>query len=166
MKNTFLKLFLPFFFLVFLWSCEKEESRVYLEGGTPPVLTSSVTGTVPLSFVNKDQEAIRLSWTNPAYQFTTGTSSQNVTYQVEIDTTGSNFTNPNRKIITVSNDLGLTLTQDQLNDYLLNQLQLNTTMSHNIEMRVRSTLGTSAAPFFPPSPLVERAGVRQNSFNS
>lgn len=148
MKNTFLKLFLPSFLLVLLWSCEKEESRVYFEGGTPPVLTSTVTGTIPLSFANKDQEALRISWTNPAYKFTTGTSSQNVTYQVEIDTTGSNFTNPNRKIISISNDMGLTLTQDQLNDYLLNQLQLSTTMSHNVEMRVRATLGSSAAPLY------------------
>ena len=75
-------------------------------------------------------------------------SSNNVTYQIEIDTTDANFTNTNRKIITVGNDLSLTLTQDQLNDYLLNQLQLSTTKSHNIEMRVRSTLAGSVAPLY------------------
>lgn len=146
MKNIVFKLLLPIFLLAFFSSCKKEESRIYLEGGTSPVLTSTVTGNIPLSFTNKDQEALRISWTNPAYQFTTGLSSQNVTYQIEIDTTGSNFTNPNRKIISVGNDLSLSLTHDQLNDYLLNQLQLSTTRTHNIEMRVTSMLANGAAP--------------------
>ncbi len=146
MKNIVFKLLLPIFLLAFFSSCEKEESRIYLEGGTSPVLTSTVTGNIPLTFTNKDQEALRISWTNPAYQFTTGLSSQNVIYQIEIDTTGSNFTNPNRKIISVGNDLSLSLTHDQLNDYLLNQLQLSTTRTHNIEMRVTSMLANGAAP--------------------
>jgi starch-binding outer membrane protein SusE/F len=146
MKNKS-AIFLSFLFLVFLWSCKKEENKVYYEGGTPPMLTATVAqnATVPLSFLNKDQRAIKLSWTNPNYKFTTGLSSQNVTYRIEIDTTGSNFTNPNRKIITVSNDLSLDITQNDFNDYLLNQLQLNTTMNHNVEIRVTSMLNNSNA---------------------
>ena len=146
MRNKLLTLLLSTSFLITLWSCKKEENKIFFEGGTPPVLTSSITGTIPLAFNNKDQQALKLSWTNPDYKFTTGLSSQSVSYQVEIDTTGSDFTNPNRKILSISNDLSLTLTQDQLNDYLLNQLQLNTTMTHNLEMRVRSTLGSAAVP--------------------
>jgi hypothetical protein len=111
-----------------------------LEEGTPPALTASKTGTIPLSFATKDQEAVKLSWTNPAYKFTTGVSSQNVSYLVEIDTTGANFSNPNKKVITVSNDVALSITQNDLNDYLLNQLQLIPGSSHNIEMRVTSNL--------------------------
>src|SRR6478672_13468934 len=88
-----------------VWSCTKQENKIYIEGNTPPVLISSVNGTIPLSFATKDQEAIRLNWTNPEYKFTTGISSQNVSYQLEIDTTGSNFTNPQRKVIAISNDL-------------------------------------------------------------
>jgi len=146
MRNKLLTLLLSTSFLITLWSCKKEENKIFFEGGTPPVLTSSITGTIPLAFNNKDQQALKLSWTNPDYKFTTGLSSQSVSYQVEIDTTGSDFTNPNRKILSISNDLSLTLTQDQLNDYLLNQLQLNTTMTHNLEMRVRSTIGSAAVP--------------------
>lgn len=140
MKNNLIKFLLPILVLFILWSCEKKENKLYYEGGTPPLLTASKTGTVALSFANKDQEAVKISWTNPDYKFTTGLSSQGVTYQVEIDTTGANFTNPNRKIINISNDLSLTLTQNDLNDYLLNQLQLVPGMPHNIEMRVKSFL--------------------------
>jgi hypothetical protein len=137
---------LSIFLVAMIWSCKKDENRISYEGGTPPALTASVTGTIPLSFANKDQQAIKLSWTNPDYQFTTGLNSQNVNYKVEIDTTGSNFTNPSRKVISISNDLSLTLTQNDLNDYLLNQLQLTSGASHNIEMRVTSSLVTDAVP--------------------
>jgi hypothetical protein len=131
-----------------VWSCTKQENRIYIEGNTPPVLSSSVSsgGTIPLSFANKDQEAIKLSWTNPNYKFTTGNSSQNVSYVVDIDTTGSNFTNPQRKTITISNDQSLSISQNDFNDYLLNQLQLNTTMAHNIEIRVTASLAGGTVP--------------------
>jgi starch-binding outer membrane protein SusE/F len=145
MKNKLLLLLWSSLF--FAVACKKEENKIFYEGGTNPVLTSSPTGTIPLSFANKDQEAIKLAWTNPDYKFTTGLSSQNVAYQIEIDTTGANFTNPKRKIISISQNLSLSISQNDLNDYLLNQLQLTTAASHNIEMRVTSAIGT-AVPLF------------------
>lgn len=148
MNKKLVTFLLSSFLLAFLWSCEKKESKIFFEGGTAPVLTASRTGNIPLSFATKDQEAVKLSWTNPNYQFTTGTSSQNVSYQVEIDTTGANFTNPSKKVLALTNDLSLSITQDQLNDYLLNQLQLKTGMSHNIEMRVKSSLASNAVPLY------------------
>lgn len=145
MKN---KINVLFFLLVvagFL-SCTKKENKIYLNGGTAPVLTSNVSGSIPLSFANKDNPALTLSWTNPNYLFTTGVSSQSVSYTIEIDTSGSNFTNPNRQVIGINSDLSTTFTQSQLNDYLLNQLQLVPGMSHNIEIRVTSYLPNKNAP--------------------
>lgn len=137
-------LLLPFI----MWSCKKDENKIYLLGGTPPVLISTITGSIPLAFLHQADQAITLKWTNPEYHFTTGISSQDVTYLVEIDTTGSNFTNPNRQSIAVSKELSITLTQSQLNDYLLNQLQLSTTASHNIEFRVTSSLSNHQAVMY------------------
>lgn len=148
MNKKLVSLLLSSFLLAFLWSCEKKESKIFYEGGTAPVLTASRTGNIPLAFATKDQEAIKLNWTNPNYQFTTGISSQNVSYQVEIDTTGANFTNPGKKVLALTNDLSLSITQEQLNDYLLNQLQLKAGMSHNIEMRVKSSLASNAVPLY------------------
>jgi hypothetical protein len=141
-----LSIFLPALLIFVLLSCKKEENKVYFEGGTSPVLSASQTGTIPLSFANKDQEAIRLSWTNPDYKFTTGVSSHNISYQVEIDTTGSNFSNPQRKVIAISSDLSLTISQNDLNDYLLNQLVLKPGVPHNLEIRVTSYLTNNSVP--------------------
>ena len=133
------------FLLVALFaSCEKEENKVYYEGGTPPVLSTSITSPdLPLSYTNRDKEALKLSWTNPDYKFNTGVSAHDVNYKIEIDTAGANFTNPKRQTIIANKELSKSFTQGQFNDYLLNQLQLDTSVTHNIEIRVTSTIGSS-----------------------
>ncbi|MDQ6814644.1 MAG: SusE domain-containing protein [Bacteroidota bacterium] len=142
------KILLVFSFLFSaLWSCKKDEYKDYLEGGFAPVLTASVTGSIPLSYANQNDEAIKLMWTNPNYQFTTGISSQDVNYLIEIDTAGANFTNPNKQTVAVSKDLSVSFTNAQFNDYLLNQLVLKPAMPHNLEIRVKAGLGSkSVAP--------------------
>jgi len=139
MKN---KLFISLgtFLLLILGSCKKEIGKIYYQGGTSPNLTSSKVGTIPLSFANSTQEAIRLTWTNPDYAFTTGLSSQDVSYLIEIDTTGANFTNPKRQQISISKDLTKSFTVAEFNDILLNQLQLDSLSTHALDIRVRSTI--------------------------
>lgn len=127
-----------------LGGCDKEENQVIYEGGTPPALTASRT-TIPLSFANQDMEAISLNWTNPNYKFNTGVSSQNVTYTLEIDTTGANFTNPARKTIVYSNGLNASFKQSEINDFLLNSMNLRVSTPHNIEMRIVATIGNGSA---------------------
>lgn len=148
MKNKLAPLFFISLILAGLFSCTKKENKIFFEGGTAPALSASKTGNISMSFATKDQEAVKLSWTNPNYMFTTGQSSQTVSYQIEIDTTGANFTNPNKKVLAVGSELSLSLTQNDLNDYLLNQLQLVPGMPHNIEMRVKSMLNNAAVPLF------------------
>jgi hypothetical protein len=128
-------------------SCKKDEHKIFFMGGSNPVLSSSVTSdTLPLSYLNKDKAALTLKWTNPNYEFTTGISSQDVNYQVEIDTTGSNFTSPKKQTISVNKDLSLSITQGQFNDYLLNQLQLTPDAPHKLEIRVTSFLKNNSEP--------------------
>lgn len=148
MKN-FSKIFLHFFLIAaVVASCKKEENKVYYEGGTAPVLTATTnngSSDITMSFVTQTEQAVKFSWTNPEYQFTTGVSSQDVSYTLEIDTAGSNFTNPNKKSIAVSKLLSLNLTQSELNDYMLNQLLLAPSIPHTLEMRVKSSLINNSA---------------------
>ena len=143
MKNILKLLFISSLLVTGMLSCTKDEHKDYLEGGTAPVLTASTTSPAVI-FANADNQVLALSWTNPNYKFTTGLSSQDVNYIVEIDTTGANFTNPQKQSIAVSKDLGLSFTASQLNTYMLNEL-LAPGISHNIEIRVKAALVNNAA---------------------
>lgn len=145
MKRYFLGLLACVLAAAILTGCEKDENQVIYEGGTAPSLSSSRTGTIPLSFANASQEAFTLSWTNPNYRFTTGVSSQGVNYQIEIDTVGADFKNPKKRTISVSQELSRAFTQAEFNDILLNTLELQASVPHQIEVRVKSFLGTNAA---------------------
>lgn len=143
MKHIF-KTLLAGFLIFGLWSCKKDENKVILKGGTPPVLTSTVTDTVPMSYAAQNDNAFKLTWTNPEYQFNTGISSLDVSYNILIDTT-EDFSNPNLKTVSVGSDLSKTFTQTEFNDILLNQLQLAPGVSHKVNIRVDAFLGTGAA---------------------
>jgi hypothetical protein len=141
MKNI-LKSFLFLIVAAGFFSCEKDENQVVFEGGTTPSLSASAT-TIPLSFNNRDLPAITFNWSNPNYKFSTGLSSQNVSYLMEIDTVGSNFSNPNKQSITIANDLTRTFTQNEFNNFLTNQLQLPTGVAKQVEIRITSSLGNN-----------------------
>jgi starch-binding outer membrane protein SusE/F len=145
MKNKFLFLIASILMLG-IWSCEKDQNQVFVEGGTPPVLTASVTGTIPLSFATRNNQAVRLNWTAPNYELTTGPNSLDLSYNIEIDTLGANFNSPRKKVIAVSRDLTYTMTEGELNDYLLNTLSLDTSKNYNIQMRVKSFLPNNNSP--------------------
>lgn len=148
MKSLKSLLLLSSLMTVVLWSCSKDENKVYLQGGTAPVLTSSATGSIPLNYVTKDETALALSWTNPEYSFTTGVSSQDVSYVIEIDTAGANFTNPKKKSLSISKELSYSFKQTELNDYLLNTIELKAGMEHNLELRVKASLVNNAVPLY------------------
>lgn len=59
------------------------------------MLTLSATN-VSLEPGNETKEALRLNWTNPDYMFTTGVSSHDVTYTIEIDVEGGKFESANK----------------------------------------------------------------------
>ncbi len=144
MKNIFKLIVTASLLLPGFFSCSKDEHKDYYLGGTAPALTSSTNAPV-LSYATADKVAFQLNWTNPNYGFTTGTSSQDVSYLVEIDTAGAKFTNPQKQTVSVSKDLTISFTVAQFNDYLLNQLVLKPGQPHNIEIRVKSNLSASSA---------------------
>jgi len=147
MKNISKILLLAFLSTTIFFSCKKDESMVEYTQGTNPVFKSNVTdaSTLPLNIADKGLTALKLSWTNPNYYFTTGISTHTVTYTIEIDTTGSNFSNPLKSKVIVSADLSKEITVGDLNRYLVNDLKLKANQEHNIEVRVVSTIGTGGA---------------------
>ena len=135
------------FFLVscFLFaSCEKEENKVYFKDGTPPVLVSDNTAPLVLVHDSASEKAITFEWTNPEYQFNTGVSSQDVTYTIEVDTAGADFTSPSKQELSISKDLSVTYTVQQLNA-ILTKLNIAENIPHQVEFRVISSLGNNSA---------------------
>jgi hypothetical protein len=143
--KTILRLSTLILFASFVFGgCKKDETKLYYNGGTAPVLSATAASDT-VSYLNADKIVLTLNWTNPDYTFTTGVSSFDVTYNIQVDTVGSNFTNPAKKTITVSKDLTYSFKATDLNDIMQNQLNLDTGMAHNLEFRVISYLTNNSA---------------------
>ena len=148
MKRIFKLSALALLAALLITSCKKEENKVVYEGGTPPVLNAASTAPVVLLKVNENNVVNTFSWTNPNYKFNTGVSSQDVTYTLQIDTTGSNFTNPHLGEKVISKSLSTTLTVKELNSLLLGPMLLQEDMPHNLEFRLKATLTGSTVPLY------------------
>lgn len=165
MKNIF-RLLAFSVFASGISSCEKTETKDYYEDGTPPVLSASTT-TISLEPGLEANTAIVFNWTNPDYMFTTGISSHDVTYTLEIDTLGANFGSSKKVSTVISKELTKTYTVGELNNILGNDmlLQLDPRRDYTLQARVISSIGSAVQlasnavsfttrPFQPP-PKVE-----------
>jgi starch-binding outer membrane protein SusE/F len=129
-------------------SCKKEVAVVTFDGGTNPVLAvANPLTTTMLLKSNENNTWNTLKWTNPNYQLSNGTNSQNVTYTVQFDTTGSNFTNPNKGEISIANDLSTGFLVKDLNKLILG-MGLLENIPHNMEIRVKSSLINNTIPYY------------------
>lgn len=167
MKNIFKTMVPVMAAATLLWGCEKDQNMVMFEGGTNPVLSASTLA--PALLPGKEKEvALTLSWTNPNYRMNTGISSHDVQYKMEFDTTGSNFTNPNKGVVVVARDLSKSFTVEEMNALFsgANGMKLPADKEYNFEVRAISTIGSTAVPLvsnvikfkakpFTPPPAVE-----------
>ncbi len=159
--------------IIFSASCKKEGTDVVYDGnGTAPTLSATASDSIPLSSDTKNNNAVTFNWTNPNYKFSNGISSLNVTYNLEFDTAGANFSSPHKQTIQINSDLSTTYTVGDLNSVVANGLQLAFGVPHTIQVRVVSqitpyTSGTASVaqlasnvlnfkvvPYAPP-PVVE-----------
>jgi len=144
MKNI-TKLIFTFLVAGTLTSCSRKIESYTYESGTAPVLTPSSTSAMVLTSGNASNQAIRFDWTNPNYQFSSGLSSQDVTYTLQVDTTGSNFTNPNIQEVAIARELGVSFTVKELN-LILTKLNLMENIQHDVEFRLKTTLINGSVP--------------------
>jgi hypothetical protein len=135
MKNLLLKF--PVFALavLFLSACEKDEVKIFFLGGKSPVLGSNKTNVV-LTPATESNEAITFNWTNPDYQFTTGISSHDVRYEIEMDINPS-FNSSNKRVFNsdMVKRLSKTFTVGELNNFLGNTMSLP--LDQNVKVYVR-----------------------------
>ena len=148
MKNLFKQSFFLLSLIVLAASCKKDENKVVFEGtDTNLVVASSAPATLVLAIADKPLNAMTFTWNNPGFKFNTGASSQDVTYTLQIDTTGANFTNPKIQEKSISKDLSTSITVGELNGYLLS-MNLQFGAPHAIEVRVKASLKNNAVPVY------------------
>lgn len=146
MKNKFIYLLTTATIALLFASCKKDEHKIYYEDGTPPVLTASTTGPLVLTKANARETAVKLNWTNPNYRFTTGISSQDVTYILQVDT-ADGFNSTKLQEVSFSKDLEVTYTDTLLNS-ILAKMELLEDIPHNINMRIKATLAGGTLPLY------------------
>jgi starch-binding outer membrane protein SusE/F len=146
-------------------ACKKVENKVYFEGGTPPQLSVN-TNAVRLEPGEEGNNAITFRWTNPNYRFNTGVSSQDVTYLLQIDTLGANFSSKNKYETSIAKDFVKSFTVSELNDIMGNTILIPVGLTiprktYTFQARIISSIGASvkltsnvinftARPFAPP----------------
>lgn len=129
-------------------SCKKEENQVVFNGGTAPVMAATASATALTLLKNNENNVWNtFSWTNPKYQFSTGVSSQDVTYTIQIDTLGANFKNPNMQEISISKDLSNAITVKAINTAMA-KLELVENVPHTLEIRLKSSLANNTAVLY------------------
>jgi len=147
MKKIIKYLLFAFAGLVVFASCKKDEHKDFFEGGTAPVLSASGDGPFVLTVGAKDQEAVTFSWTNPNYSFTTGVSSQDVNYTVQVCAAGTNFSPSSLSEISVPKDLSKSFTVGQLNSALLSA-GLVEDVEGQFDIRVKAALVNNTAVLY------------------
>lgn len=146
MKNILRLSALILFISLIAGGCKKDETKVLFAGGTPPVLSADQSELV-LTKDNATQTAVTFSWTNPGYSFNTGVSSQDVSYILQVDTAGADFTSPSKQEISISKDLSKTFTVTDINT-VLGKLDLLENVPHNVEFRLYSSLGNNSVRLY------------------
>ena len=147
MKNVFKYLLAAFSLLVVFASCKKDENQIVFEGGTAPVLTSSSAATRTLVMADSVKPGVKFTWTNPNYSFTTGVSSQDVTYVLEVDTAGTNFKGSRKQEISISKNLEVNYNVKELNA-ILSKMDLLENIPHNMEFRIKASLANGSVPLY------------------
>ncbi len=130
-----------------LLSCESDIDKVFFEGGTAPALTVSSTSDLVLIKAEADFRSLQFQWTNPQYSFSNGVNTQDVVYTFEIDTVGSDFSNPKLSSLSFSGDLFTEFTVKDLNNTLA-ALELEDNVPHNFEFRIKAALVNDNAPLY------------------
>lgn len=143
MKKILKLWFLPLLLGALIVSCKKDENKIFFEGGTSPVLSTSSTGPFMLDITRKNDPLVTFSWTDPMYKFTTGLSSQDVNYTIQIDSAGRNFSSPGLAEISVPLELSKTLTHSELNGKLL-ALGIPDAVQGTVEIRLKATLSNGS----------------------
>jgi hypothetical protein len=132
---------------VSLFSCDDQLDKVTFKGGSAPVLSVSSTDDLVLNKSEANFSSLQFQWTNPDYEFSNGVSTQDVSYVLQVDTTGSNFSNPKIVGKSFTKDVSVSFTVKDFNNTLAG-LELKDYVPHEFEFRIAATLSKNVEPLY------------------
>lgn len=112
MKTWFNKIFFISLALILLWSCKKDETKIFLENGAKQTLSVSSSSLV-LVPADAAKEAIIFAWDAVQYGYPAGSS-----YTLQFDKAGGTFATP-AKSENIGTDRKKSYTTEELNKLLL-----------------------------------------------
>jgi hypothetical protein len=136
MKKWFSILFLTALTGLVITGCKKDETKVIYQGGKAPVITSSVTNSLVLLAPDSLKDAITLSWSDPEYSLSTGRTTLDITYVVEIDSSGKDFSKG--QTISLVDIFQKKFTVKEFNQLLI-KMGFKGGQTYGIDMRVTSS---------------------------
>lgn len=111
------------------------------------MLTSTSAATRILVMADSAKPGAKFTWTNPNYSFTTGGSSQDVTYVLEVDTAGTNFKGARKQEISIARNLDVNYNVKELNA-ILSKMDLLENIPHDMEFRIKAALANGSVPLY------------------
>jgi len=144
MKN----LFMVAVAIVLFAACDKEGDQVKLIGGSSDItLSISSTADLTLTKAQANFNSLQFQWTNPGYKFSNGVNTQDITYTLQIDKDGGDFTGAKVVGLEYKSALSASFKVRELNTALAG-LELPDGPLNTFQFRVRSVLPGSNAPLF------------------
>lgn len=138
----FMKKYIRLIYLFFLAglalsSCSKEDIDSVFTNGAAPTLSSSVN-RVNLVPADSSKNVITFNWSDPNYKIDGAKTSHNVTYTLEIDSLGKNFTKPQR--LTVTNAVSNGVNGKDFNRILANLGIADSARNYSLAIRLKAAL--------------------------
>ncbi len=142
------KLFMVAVAIVLFAACDKEGDQVKLIGGTSDItLSISSTADLTLTKAQENFSSLQFQWTNPGYRFSNGVNTQDVTYTLQIDRDGGDFTGAKVVGLEYKSALSASFKVRELNTALAG-LELPDGTLNTFQFRVRSVLPGNNSPLF------------------
>jgi hypothetical protein len=139
MKSLYIKTMTYSLLMLLFVSCKKDETKIVAGNGTAPVLTATQS-TLVLDSANAKKDAVVFNWTTSSFNYSAG-----VSYAVQIDVAGNNFSGP--KEVALNTTLTKTFTVAEINN-LVNQLGLTPGVAGKIEVRAKASIGNTFTPAY------------------
>jgi starch-binding outer membrane protein SusE/F len=128
-------------------ACEKEGDTVKFLGGTDIVLAVSSSSDLVLNKSQENFSSLQFQWTNPSYKFTNGINTQDVTYALQVDKDGGDFTGAKVVNVEYKTSLSVSFKVKELNNTVAG-LELPDGQLNTIQFRIKSSLTNGNAPVY------------------